>query len=112
MPEYASAVPLNDIYSARTREHQNWQLNFRSAFMLTSNDTFRYRLVEEDNDAAYDAWRALPNLSISARYNLGDSSRIPVHRTGLRHGARRRIATHSVTRLAEEQENMANPMNE
>ena len=55
MPEYASAVPLNDIDSARTREHQNWQLNFRSAFMLTCNDTFRYRLVEEDDDAAYDA---------------------------------------------------------
>ena len=110
MPTYAYAVPLDDIFSDNTEAHQTWQLYYRSVFMLTCNDTFDHRLVNRNKQAAINAWQTLPRLpQVVARYTLGGPGRIPVHRSGVRHGARRRNNTHGRPRAGYEDVLMARP---
>ena len=74
------AVPLEDTYSSTEVPIPELGASIRYTFVLSCNDAFKFRIMDDKRRKAFDSFRAMPNLPQAQRLNLGKTSSFPIAR--------------------------------
>ena len=74
------AVPLEDTYLSTEVPIPELGASIRYTFVLSCNDAFKFRMMDDKRRKAFDSFRAMPNLPQAQRLNLGKTSSFPTSR--------------------------------